>query len=242
MRRPIAAALLALAASAGCRRASVGPIAPAEPHPIPGRTAPAAPLPPLKIQETYPHDAWAGVGFDVQFDGASPLGIAGEGFSPKSMVYFDGQPLATSYGSRRALVAQVPPELLSRARRVSLTVRDPGPPPRESSAVPFEVRPPRRPGACPRIRALYPSSAKAATPFGAQPDGSSTLGIAGEDFGPKTLVSFGGVEVKTQYQGPSSLVAFLPPDLLRKPGSRLVTLHDPECRRKGSGNVFEIHP
>ncbi len=235
--------LALLAAAAACRRPNDEPIAPAEPRPIPGRAAAAAPLPPLKIQELYPHDASAGVGFDIQFDGTSPMGVAGDGFSPRSVVFFDDQPLATSYGNGHALVAAVPPELLARARKISVTVRDIGPPPRESAPLAFDVLPPRRPGACPRIQALYPAFTRVATAFGTQPDGSSALGVAGENFGPKTVLAFGGVEVKTKYQGPSSLVAFLPPDLLRRPGSVPVTLADPECRRpRGRAAKFEIRP
>jgi hypothetical protein len=239
--RPVLLLIALLAFS--CRPAGNDAILPAEPRPIPGKAAVPAALPPPRIQELYPHDAAAGVGFDIEFDGASPMGVAGDGFSPRSTIFFGDQPLVTRYGSRRALVGMVTPELLSRVRSVKVTVQDAGPPRRESPSAIFEVRSARKPGACPRIKALYPSFTRVSSPFGAQPDGSSALGVAGEDFGPKTVVTFGGVELNTKYQGPSSLVAFLPPDLIRRPGALPVALTDPECRSpKNTGMKFEIRP
>lgn len=242
MKRLAAAAALVLSAvSCGPRRDE--PIVPAEPGPIAGSAArPAAP-PPLVIQELFPRVAESGIFFDLDFDGSSAIYVAGEGFTPRSVVHFDGRPVATEYQMRRRLIARIPPSLLARPRTVAVEVRDPGPPSRQSAAAEFRILPPRAAGACPRAESLSPPSAKAGVPFVQQPDGSSAIRVAGEDFGPRSTVRFGETAVKTVYHGPAALVALVPPDLLKEARTVSVSVTDPDCRRPAASRLeFRILP
>jgi hypothetical protein len=238
--RPLALLLLA-AASCGPRRSQS--IAPAEPRPIPGKAAPRASIPPIEIKEVFPREAESGVFFDLDFDGSSAVYVAGDGFSPRSVVLFEGRPVATEYQVRRRLIARIPPNLLARPRTVQIEVMDPGPPPRRSSPAEFRILPPRSAGACPRAESISPASTRAGVAFGQQPDGSSAIRVLGADFGPRTVVEFHGEALKTVYHGPAALVALIPPDLLNRAGTATVTLIDPDCRRSDAPHLkFEILP
>jgi hypothetical protein len=106
--------------------------------------------------------------------------------------------------------------------------------------VTFSVLPPRPRGACPVIRELYPPSIPAGSAFNRRPDGSSTLGVAGEKFGPRSEVLFGGRELRTTYQGPGSLVAVVPAESTLRKGSVRVAIRDPECPASSSFAVFDV--
>ena len=229
MRRSFAPALVLLVAtSCGPRRSQL--IAPAEPRPIPGRAASRAAIPPIELLEVFPNVAESGVFFDLDFDGSSAVYVAGDGFSQRSVVFFDGRPVATEFQMRRRLIARIPPSLLARPRAVSIEVRDPGPPPRRSATAGFQILPPRNLGACPHPVSLAPASTRAGIAFAQQPDGSSAIRVSGADFGPASIVEFRGVAVKTAYRGPAALVAFIPPDLLDRAGTAAVIVRDPGCR------------
>jgi hypothetical protein len=220
----LAAALLAMILAASCRPAKNDDILPAAPSSIAG-VATERPSP--KIHDLYPPDAYVGVPFAVRFDGLSVVGVAGEGFSPDSVVYFGEEPLMTQFVASDALAATVPAELLLRPGPVSITVRD-GAGDR-SSAAEFRILPPRAAGACPVIRHVYPSSTDAGHGFSLRADGASSLGIAGASFGPRSVISLAGQQVDTVYQGPGSLIALIPPEELAKARRISVVVTEAGC-------------
>jgi len=210
--RPMLAATLAAALSAAsCRPPPSDDILPAAPSTIPGlRTE----RPSTKIHDLFPPDAYVGVPFAVRFDGQSVIGVAGEGFSPDSVVYFGEEPLMTLFDTADALTAIVPAGLLARPGPVSISVRDRAGD--RSAAAEFRILPPRPAGACPTIAHLYPSSTEAGHGFSLRADGSSNLGVAGANFAPGSTISLAGQEVATTYQGPGSLIAIVPREELAK--------------------------
>ena len=197
---------------------------------------------PISITVLYPSSATAGVPFQVLKDGSSSIGVAGAGFSRTTVLYFDEHPLKTDYHEPGALGAAIPNELIAKEGRIMVTARDSSPAPRRSEPLPFEVVPPRAAGVAPRLLILYPPSVNAGAPGAAvQPDKTWTMGVAGSGFGPKTTVLFGGQRVRTLYQGPNAMVAYVPVDLLSKARKVAVTLEDPDARpAKSTGLTFEI--
>ena len=207
----LAAALLVALAAASCGGPESDAILPAAPSSIPGvRTERPSP----KIHDLFPSEAYVGVPFAVRFDGQSVLGVAGEGFSPDSAVYFGDEPLMTLFDTPDALTAIVPTGLLGRSGPVSISVRD-GAGNRSANAA-FHVLPPRPAGACPAILHLYPSATDAGHGFSLRADGASSLGVAGSNFGPGSVISLAGEAVATVYQGPGALIAIVPPEELEK--------------------------
>jgi hypothetical protein len=210
-RRLLAAALLALLSAWGCRSPGSEDILPAAPSSIPGiRTERPSP----KIHDLFPSEAYVGVPFAVRFDGQSVLGVAGDGFSPDSAVYFGEEPLMTLFDSAGGLSSVVPTGLLLRPGPVSISVRDGAG--NRSGAVEFRILPPRPAGACPEILHIYPSSTDAGRGFSLGADGASSLGVAGANFGPRSVISLAGQDVKTVFQGPGALIAIVPPEELAK--------------------------
>jgi hypothetical protein len=197
---------------------------------------------PISITFLYPPSAAAGVPFQVLKDGSSSIGVAGAGFSKTSVVYFDERPLKTNYQHPGALDATIPNDLIAKQGKILVTVRDPNPAPRRSEPSPFEVVAPRARGVVPKASALYPGSVKASDVSGqAQPDKTFSIGVAGSGFGPKTTFVFDGRSVRTLYQSPNSLIAYVPVDLLAARRKVTVTLEDPEAPApKAAGLPFEV--
>jgi hypothetical protein len=210
-------------------------IAPAGPEPIPGqhveRFSP-------EIEALYPPDAYAGTPFATNFEGVSVLGVAGRQFSPGSVVYFDGSPLLTQFISSQALTATVPADRIARPGALPVIVEDPYG--TRSPAATLSVRPPRTAGACPQIRELFPPEAKAGAAFGVRPNGNSSLGVAGVDFGPRTVVWFDGIQLQTIYQGPGSLIGIVPASMLARPRRAPVVLDEPGCARSAKPLIFTV--
>ncbi len=213
-------------------------IAPAEPK---GSQA-AAPVPTPEIRELFPPIAIAGVPFQAIEDGSSSLGVAGTGFTRSSQVWFGDRALRTNYQSPKAIAGIVPNDLITVARSVPITVRDRNPD-RTSGTVVFKILPPKAAGEPTIIKELFPPGAKAGIPFGVQPDGRWTLGVSGSGFDPASVVVFDGVELKTIFQSPVAIVAFVPPQLVAKPRKVKVAVMDKESKGGLSASVFfEIQP
>jgi hypothetical protein len=220
----LGAALLAVFSAASCRPAGSDDILPAAPSSIAGvRTERPSP----KIHDLFPPDAYVGVPFAVRFDGLSVLGVAGEGFSPDAAVYFGEEPLMTQFVTSEALAATVPAELLLRPGPASISVRDGAG--NRSAAAEFRILPPRPAGECPVIHHLYPSSTEAGRGFSLRADGASSLGVAGANFGPRSVISLSGHEAATVYQGPGSLIAIVPPEELAKTTRISVVVTEAGC-------------
>ena len=238
MNRPVGVslAILVMAATPECRRAPVSAgILPAEPSAIPGARIE---IPSPKINALFPPDAYAGTRFSVRFDGMSVLGVAGEGFSPDSAVFFGDEPMLTEFVSSDSLVATIPATLIGRTGSVPVSVRDASG--GSSPAFPFEIVPPRAAGACPEVLHVYPSSTEAWHGFSVRADGSSSLGVAGKDFGPETFVLLGGRKVATVYQGPRSLIAAVAPDALARRGRISVAVGEGKCSLARSPEDLEV--
>jgi TIG domain/IPT/TIG domain len=212
-------------------------IAPAEPK---GSQAAAVTAP--EIRELFPPIATVGVPFQAIEDGSSSLGVAGTGFTRSSQVYFGDRALQTNYQSPKAVAAIVPNDLVATAGSVPVTVRD-RKPDRTSASVVFRILPPKAAGEVAVIKDLFPPGARAGIPFGAQPDGRWTLGVAGSGFDPKSTVVFDDVELKTIFQSPVAIVAFVPPELVAKPRRVKVVVMDKESRSGLSASTFfDIQP
>ena len=191
-----------------------------------------------RIRDLYPPDAYVATRFSVRFDGMSVLGVAGEGFSPDSTVYFGDEPMLTQFVSSDSLAATVPPTLIERVGNVPVSVRDATG--ARSPAVAFAVVPPRPAGACPEIRHIYPSSTEAGRGFSLRADGSSSLGVAGRGFGPGSFVLLDGKKASTIYQGPGSLIALVPAESLSKRGRIRVAVAEEKCRLFPSPEDLEV--
>ncbi len=214
-------------------------IVPAEPK---GQTSAPSASASLEVRELFPPIASAGVPFQTIADGSSTIGVAGSGFTRKSQVFFDDRPLQTNYQSPKAVAAIVPRELTGTARSVSITVRDRNPD-RVSAPAVFQILPARKAGEVAAIKELYPPSSKAGTPFGVQPDGRWALGIAGTGFDPKSVVMFDGVELRTVFQSPVAIVAFVPPEMVASPRRVKVVVRNEDSKGGFSAPAaFDIHP
>jgi len=78
-----------------------------------------------------------------------------------------------------------------------------------------------------RIAALYPPDAYAGVAFSVRFDGSSVLGVAGAGFSPSSTVYFGDVPLMTDFVSRDSLTATVPAELVDRPGTIDVSVHDP---------------
>lgn len=78
-----------------------------------------------------------------------------------------------------------------------------------------------------RIHALFPPNAYAGIPFSVRFDGSSVLGVSGEGFSPASAVYFGDVPLTTEFVSRDSLTATVPADLVDRPGTFAISVHDP---------------
>jgi hypothetical protein len=76
------------------------------------------------IGNLYPSEFAAGKPFNVQPDGQSALGIAGERFIPGAVVEIDGEEQISSYGGATSMSAIVPAKFLSRPGRLKIVVRN----------------------------------------------------------------------------------------------------------------------
>jgi hypothetical protein len=71
-----------------------------------------------------PEHCRAGEVFRRQPNGEAELVVVGTGLTRGDAVLWNGRPLKTSFGSSRALGADVPPDLLERPGEVDVTVED----------------------------------------------------------------------------------------------------------------------
>jgi hypothetical protein len=90
----------------------------------PERTWPQRPAAVRAIHGLSPSETQTGVGFQVQQDGSSALGVTGEGFLRSDTLLWNGQPLPTVYGDSTFISASVPAVLLARPGSVTVTIQD----------------------------------------------------------------------------------------------------------------------
>lgn len=78
---------------------------------------------PLRLIRLHPAQTQAGVGFNVQSDGGSAIGIECENALAGTVIIFDGKPLTTSYGGEAMLSAVIPPSMLTRPGEYRVLLR-----------------------------------------------------------------------------------------------------------------------
>ncbi|OQZ04276.1 MAG: hypothetical protein B6D36_11980 [Planctomycetes bacterium UTPLA1] len=78
---------------------------------------------PLRLIRLHPAQTQEGVGFNLQSDGGSAIGIECENALAGTVIVFDGKPLATSYGGESMLTAVVPPVMLARSGEYRVLLR-----------------------------------------------------------------------------------------------------------------------
>lgn len=78
---------------------------------------------PLRLIRLHPAQTQAGVGFNVQSDGGSAIGIECENALAETVIVFDGKPLTTSYGGESMLTAVIPPVMLARPGEYRVLLR-----------------------------------------------------------------------------------------------------------------------
>jgi hypothetical protein len=96
-------------------------------------TASAGPV----LNRVNPNSTTAGTAFNVQSDGSSAIAVAGEHFTPATIIVLGDTPLETTYGSDRLLTARVPAALYGRPGSYPVYLRDST---GESSRLEFVVR------------------------------------------------------------------------------------------------------
>lgn len=93
--------------------------------------------PPPVLAKLYPESTPAGVGFNVQANGESAMGLTGANFIPGVRVLLDGEPQETNFGDIDKLSCFFPKKFLARPGKVKVTVRNPDG--KESPPVEFNV-------------------------------------------------------------------------------------------------------
>lgn len=78
---------------------------------------------PLRLLRLHPAQTGAGVGFNLQSDGGSAIGIECENALAGTVIVFDGKPLMTSYGGESMLTAVIPPAMLARQGEYRVVLR-----------------------------------------------------------------------------------------------------------------------
>lgn len=216
-----------LLAAAACRPQAKREIAPAEPEALAGASAPA---PRPRVAALYPPDAYAVVDFGRGLSGSQTLGISGERFAPGCTVTLGDEPLLVSFQSPTTLHAWIPKALLAFAGGMPVTVHNPDG--TSSEPARFTVVAPRRAGACPEVRGVYPSPPRAGA--------SGSIGVSGVDFSPATVALLDGEPLPTTFRGPGSIVATLPADRGLVPRRARLSVRDPECRHPASPVEFDL--
>lgn len=78
-----------------------------------------------EITHLSPASAVAGKPMNPQPDGSSALSVQGSNFDSGAVVYFNGVPLATTYGGPTIVTAIVPAPLLAKPKAARITVANP---------------------------------------------------------------------------------------------------------------------
>ncbi len=185
------------------------------------------------LTRLYPSSTPAGRAFDLRPDGTSVLTVDSEGAGPETTVLFDSVPLQTAFASERWLQAAVPPDLIARPGRHTVTLRnvlgesDPlafevtEPVPLEPfGGPPVEVPPLSGPLPGPlTLDAVMPAKTRVGQTFNRQPDGHAAMALDVENAVRGTVVVFGNVPLATTYGSDHLLTAIVPAELYRTPGS-----------------------
>ncbi len=121
---------------AGCRREALRPDAVA-----PGRVTSARTPAERRIERLYPAETRAGVPFNGQPGGGSAIAVGGTGFRQSDVIYWNGKPLETTFGSAVLLTAAVPAPLIAAPATVTVEVRSADSPKDTAGPAVFKVLP-----------------------------------------------------------------------------------------------------
>jgi hypothetical protein len=81
-------------------------------------------------------------------------------------------------------------------------------------------------GQGPVLRTLYPDAIVVGEAFNAQPDGRSALAVRAENAGAASAIVFNGTTLPTEHNPGNILTAFVPTELVSKPGEIQVWVTD----------------
>ena len=154
----------------------------------------------------------------AQFILGSPdslLLVSGLNFTNKSVVQWNGNPLATSYSASTRLYATVPGTLLGAVGSANITVSAPTATPSTSNALPLTIVPPP----APTINSVSPNYG----PIGVD----AKLTIYGTGFTASSTVSFNGTALATTYSNTGMLTAVIPAASIALPGNGSITVTTP---------------
>jgi uncharacterized repeat protein (TIGR01451 family) len=145
----------------------------------------------------------------------STLNLFGTGYTTRSVVFWNGTALTTSYSTAARLFALVPASLLTTAGTASITVTTPTATPALSNALSLAIVIPP----APTLTSSSPSAAAINT--------ASQLTLFGTNFTSASTVSYNGTKLTSTYSSPTSLTAQLPASLITLPGNGLLTVTTP---------------
>ena len=152
------------------------------------------------------------------------LTVNGSGYFPDSVVNWSGQPLATSFVSPTQLRATVTSAELADGGTRAITVTTPPPGGGTSASVSHTVLNP-----APSLTAVNPLATTAGC-------GSFTLGVAGSNFVPSSVVRWQGTPLATTFESSTYLRATVPGSFVASPGGGAVTVVSPAAGGGTSGS------
>ncbi len=139
--------------------------------------------------------------------------VNGKNFVNGAVVYWNGEPRATTFVSATQLQVNIPASDLAFAGNASVTVSHPNG--AVSNAVPFLIAAP-----VPTVTDISPNSAVEGGP-------DFLLTVNGSDFVPGAVVRWKGQDRPTTYVSPSQLVALIPASDIALAGAARVTVFNP---------------
>lgn len=122
----------ALVLAAACRRSE----APPPPRIAPASVVRSGAARARRLIAVHPSETRAGSGFNVQKDGSSAILVSGWGFTRDDRIFWNGRPLATSFGDTTVMSAVVPKALIARPGEARVEVRGPS----EAEPAPLSAR------------------------------------------------------------------------------------------------------
>ncbi|HEX7705162.1 MAG TPA: glycosyltransferase [Thermoanaerobaculia bacterium] len=93
----------------------------------------------LEIKALHPSGTTAGVGFNMQWNGSSALGVAAANAHPSTVIVFDGREMETAFGGPDSLSTLIDAELYARPGQYKVELRDGE---HRTAALDFVVTPP----------------------------------------------------------------------------------------------------
>jgi hypothetical protein len=148
------------------------------------------------------------------------LTVTGTGFTPGTVVVFQGTPLATTFISGTQLQAFVPPQLLADGGVLNVTTLNPAPTIGPSNALTVTLISP-----VPGLTAVIPSIAEARVSETALP---LPITVQGFGFVPSSLIQIDGAAILTVYHSSTELAGSIPQPLAQTARSAIISVKNPD--------------